>query len=267
VYHPVTIPILHILNIGQKKMKMRLLFIENTFYTGVEYFFSIGGIMEAFLGYLLLIPFIVFSAIHLWACVRSKTSVADMSKLFLMPSLLLFYIVFTLLQGGTIYWPVAAALVLSTIGDYFMRDEWDAVSVICGIIAFTLAQAAYLVFSIPQLDWEGLSLPVQLIVPFVYVLAVLFSMLRLKEYVSGIVVVILLYALAICGMSCVFTLMAIGGMTVPFWLMAVGGVIFLLSDTILSERIFVGRESAWGNFWVMVTYLLAQALIVVGIVR
>ncbi len=226
-----------------------------------------GGKMKEYLGYLLLIPFIVLSVIHLRAYVRSKTSAADMSKLFLMPLLLLFYIVFTLINGAAIYWPAAAALVLSAIGDYFMRDEWDAVSIICGIIAFTLSQAAYLVFSIPNIGWDGLPLAVQLIVPFVYALVVIFSMLRMRQYVSGIFFLVLLYALAICAMSCSFTLMAIARMDLPFWLMAAGGIIFLLSDLILSERIFVGREVVWGNFWVMAPYLLAQALIIIGIVQ
>jgi uncharacterized membrane protein YhhN len=61
--------------------------------------------------------------------------------------------------------------------------------------------------------------------------------------------------------------MAIARMALPFWLMAAGGIIFLVSDAILSERIFVGRDTHWGNFWVMVTYLLAQALIIIGIVQ
>jgi hypothetical protein len=56
-------------------------------------------------------------------------------------------------------------------------------------------------------------------------------------------------------------------MELPFWLMMAGGLLFLLSDTLLSERIFVGNDTAWGNLWVMVTYLLAQALIIIGIVQ
>jgi uncharacterized membrane protein YhhN len=68
-----------------------------------------------------------------------------------------------------------------------------------------------------------------------------------------------LYACALAAMA----VLAIGTSVVPT---AVGGALFLVSDTLLARQRFVALL-AHGDLVVMVTYHLAQFLIVVGLIR
>ena len=58
------------------------------------------------------------------------------------------------------------------------------------------------------------------------------------------------------------------GRTIPnsFWLVFGGAALFMLSDSILAINKFLTPVS-YASFWIMLTYMSAQLMIVVGISR
>lgn len=145
------------------------------------------------------------------------------------------------------------ALVLSLAGDVFLMLPTDAF--VAGLSSFLLAHVAYMV-GINQSS-EGnwlLALPVVLIV------ALLGTRLVKGIRRAGhpeLVVPVVAYVVTILGMvaSAVASGNAVG---------AVGALLFMTSDSLIGENRFV-QPRAWQPIAIMVTYHVAQALLVVSL--
>ncbi len=215
------------------------------------------------LGYLFLIPFAVLAAVHLKACFDGSRRFADVSKLFLMPLLLVYYLGAVFTAGARIFWPVIAAHVFSTAGDYFMRDEGDPIRVCAGIAFFLLAQISYIIFGVPLVLWERLPLWLPLAVAAIYAAGFVYSFLFLKAYIKRLKWIVIGYMLSICLMSWFFVMAACSLPSVPSILLAAGSLLFILSDSMLSQKLFVTGFPK-ERFFVMITYIAAQTLMVIG---
>ena len=73
-----------------------------------------------------------------------------------------------------------------------------------------------------------------------------------------------LYALLLSwtGLSALYVLLVT--QQLPYLIAFIGGLFFMLSDTILTGQQY-RKELKHGNFYVMLTYILAQGLIVLGL--
>jgi uncharacterized membrane protein YhhN len=157
---------------------------------------------------------------------------------------------------------VIAALALGLLGDIglMLSDGHADVPFIAGLSAFLLGHVAYIV-GFTKLGLHNIDLVAgALIVAGIAGLAVP-AVLRGAARTAGPP-----FALVVAGyagvLSCM-TVLAVGTSCVPI---AVGAVLFLLSDTLIARERFVATVPL-GRLLIIVTYHLAQFLILIGFIR
>ena len=199
------------------------------------------------------LPFGVVSVIHLAALVVGSQEVSVSSKALLMPALLVALLVgLPRIRSEIALW-AGLALVFSTAGDVLLGAPGE-VAFLVGVGAFSLAHVAYLLLYLRPLrtrriGWRGLL--------YVAWLAVL--LLVLLPHVGSLALPLAVYGLLLCGAAAA----ALG--TAP--IIATGALLFLTSDTLLALKFFLPRFSLWQeDFLIMLVYLAAQGLIIVGTV-
>ncbi|MEA3056154.1 MAG: hypothetical protein QOD30_1586 [Actinomycetota bacterium] len=148
------------------------------------------------------------------------------------------------------------ALVLSLAGDVFLLPDVDRF--VPGLASFLLAHVAYVVgFAVGGRGDQSL-------VPLIFVLAGLG--LSAQEVVRAVA----RSDRSLLGPVVVYTAVISMMVAASYWhgeVMGIGGaVVFAMSDSILARDRFV-RARRWMPLAVMVTYHVAQALLVVSLVR
>lgn len=196
--------------------------------------------------------FITVSMLHLAGQLAGQEPLHLVTKPLLMPALLAWFLTAT--PRSRLRTLVAVGLAWSWLGDIGLMpsgEEWF----LAGLGAFLIAQLTYSVAFWPLREDSVLVRPV-LILPY---LAVLLGLLVvLWDHLGDLLLPVVLYALAIVGMAVLAT--GVNGMA------AVGAALFVVSDALIALDAVAGvvRLPAHG-FWVMLTYLAAQTLIVMGV--
>lgn len=191
----------------------------------------------------------------------------DYSKLALMPILLLVVLRVYFKDSKRYFLLIAAGLILSLVGDYFLTKT-DELSFLLGLGSFLPAHILYgLAFVLAKED----SFEVQIIYKapvyiIVLVMSTVFTFVHLKPGMGDMVMPVVFYMIAILFMAS----MALSryGFTTQrsFWFAMAGALLYMISDGIIAFDKFkyvINRS----EFWVMLTYVLAQFLIVVGVLR
>ena len=150
------------------------------------------------------------------------------------------------------------ALAFSWLGDSLPALAGGDLAFLLMVAGFLVAQVVYVFAFWPYRDKSALHHRRWLLVPYIGVVVALVWVCA--PHAGGLLLPVLLYGL-------VLGLMAIMATGVNAWT-AVGGALFLISDALIALRAFVpGFEIPQGGFWVMVTYVAAQALIVLGVLK
>jgi uncharacterized membrane protein YhhN len=199
------------------------------------------------------LAFLAASGVHLAGQLAGATWLHQATKPLLMPPLVAWFV--TVAPAGRVRTLVIVALGWSWLGDLGLMGSGE-MWFLAGLGAFLLAQLTYVV---TFWRWRGGSVlrrPL-LLAPYVLVLAGLLAVLwgDLGDLRGPVVA----YAVVIVSMAVLAT--GAGRMV------AVGAALFVLSDALiavgsLTEQVRLPRH----GFWVMATYLAAQALIAGGIV-
>ena len=208
------------------------------------------------------IPFFVVSGIHLAACFRADTKIQAYTKPFLMPLLLLFYL--TSHPSSDTLPFVCAALTLGFLGDVLLLNDAKRWSFLGGIAAFLLGHVAYGIAMVIRMDRFP---PVWLFVLSAVALGALgLSLFRyfkphtnasmLSPMVAYLTVIL---SMAFCALSLFFARPSLAS-----WLVLMGSGSFMVSDALLSQRLFV-RPFPRDAFIIMCTYIAAQALLAIGL--
>ena len=173
------------------------------------------------------------------------------SKILLVPILLAIYILDSREQFYKIDLLFVSGLVLSFFGDLFLLFSWGFLA---GLGSFLLGHICY-IFSFKNLKT---SFSIQKYIPFV--LIYLFSLLYLLfPYLKEMKIPVILYAIIISTML----LMAV---KTKNRMLIFGAFFFVISDSILSFRLFIVKGLIY-EVLVMLTYVLAQYLLVKGMLR
>lgn len=204
-------------------------------------------------------PYAVISVVHVVALSLTHP-IAPPTKLLLMPALALAALWATL----TIWpWPRAAmalavaAIVFSWLGDgaatFFpmFDDELPMM-----LLSFGLAHVCYLL-----LFWRGRGIAVRKLPWWALIYAVVYAalMMVLVPRAGSLAMPVMAYGLLLVGTA----MLASRCGPVIAW----GGAWFLVSDAVLSLRIFLPEAMPdWTSGAVMLTYTLGQGLIVFGLV-
>ncbi len=200
--------------------------------------------------------------LHLFACFTRRTKLRRPTKVLLMPLLCGCYWTLTLALGSRPNAFVIAALLCGCLGDAFLLFPKQGVLLLCGMAAFALGHVLYVAAMLatePILRWP-IFVCIAFVLGWVVILRVaLVSKAPKRLHAPGYAYGLLLSGTAIC--ACYLMLMR----RLPNWYMLsfLGGVLFMTSDTILVRREYL-RSTRYGNFWVMLTYILAQTCLVTG---
>lgn len=202
-------------------------------------------------------------AVHLYSCAKPYPIPRNITKIFLMPLLLVFYF----RTAATVYPLVIAALLFSTLGDILLIPYLRKKPVIFlgGMASFGIAQVLYAIqirrsfqqYSVPTSRW--------LLVAFLLLLVcagVLFYLIYLKKHIPRTMIIpVVAYGalLYVMGYLSIMRVVALPEFSSVVGLLGAG--FFLLSDSVLATNIFK-ENSSQKDFVVMSTYIVAQSLIV-----
>jgi uncharacterized membrane protein YhhN len=199
------------------------------------------------------LAFLAVAGVHLVGQLTATTWLHQATKPLLMPILLAWFV--SVAPPGRVRLLVIVALGWSWLGDLLLMGSGES-WFLAGLGAFLLAQLTYVV---TFWRWRADSVLRRPLLLAPYVLALVGLLAVLWADLGDLRGPIVVYAVVIVAMAALAT--GAGRMV------AVGAALFVLSDALiavgsLTELVQLPRH----GFWVMATYLAAQALIARGIV-
>lgn len=201
--------------------------------------------------------FILASIVHLTAAFFETVKVRKISKLFLMPLLLAYFIV----VRGSMYVPVFFALIFAFWGDFFLLEPQKPVRFQLGLASFLIGHLCYIPAFISLI--ETFHIPV-LIISYIIVIALGFFIIKTLKPLKNMMIPVIIYTFVILNMS-IFALQMMLAFS-SFWSIMIfaGSLLFIISDTMLAFFTFRTIPKR-GDFLVMLFYISAQACIVIGL--
>lgn len=211
--------------------------------------------MLSVLGIVFAALFLIDAVLHLIACYRRYPKMRGATKVLLMPLLCALYLAcskeFRLL--------VVLALVFGWLGDVFLLFKSRKIFMLLGICSFAFGHVFYVGAFLSGYP----SLHVLMLIPIALCAAwMMFVRKKLLPYAPkslqkpGFVYALLL---SLTGLSALYLLLLT--QRLPYLIAFVGGLFFMVSDTILTGQQY-RRETRHGNFFVMLTYIAAQLLLI-----
>lgn len=158
---------------------------------------------------------------------------------------------------------VVAALLFGWLGDVFLLCSRSRLLMLCGMCAFALGHVFYIgsmLFAHPA-PHVVILIPVALCalwMTFVFKKLLPCAPKSLRK--PGVVYALLLSWTGLTALYLLLTTQHTG-----YLIAFIGGLFFMLSDTILTGQEY-RRETKHGNFYVMLTYIIAQSLLILGFV-
>lgn len=157
---------------------------------------------------------------------------------------------------------IVAALLFGWLGDIFLLFRNKKVLMLCGICAFALGHIFYIgaMLSDHPKPHILILIPVALCaVWMVFVVKKLIPYAPRSLKKPGF-----LYALLLSGTALTALYLLLVTQQAAFLIAFIGGLFFMLSDTILTGQQY-RKETKHGNFYVMLTYIIAQDLLILGL--
>ena len=212
--------------------------------------------------YLFLAVFIIVSVFHITVILLRKENLRRISKCFLMPLLLAVYIA----SGEHRYIFIVPALILGWIGDALLIKIEKKAHFILGLASFLLGHVCYMITFIQILGLSGnVNIPAiaVFIAPAILLGMVVFRLIKpTKEmFFPVILYMAVLVAMNFLGFQVFLLNTGIAGI-----LILSGCYNFIVSDTILAYYTF-RKVKLWGAVLLMIFYILAQAEIVMGLMK
>ena len=209
--------------------------------------------------YVFLAAFIAFTAVHLYASLKCNRLLRAVTKIFLLPMLLGWYLTSTN-QPQSI---VIAAVATSWLGDVLLIG--GPVGFAVGGTSFFISHLCFAAAYCIGLNFALVPVWVIVLAPIVYLAAVVLVFRGLRGYISNGLFVSMAGYLVINGaMNCFALFRLIADPCLATVLTFIGAVSFFASDYILFYVRFKKNGFFKTHFMVMLTYLLAEFLIVEG---
>ncbi|MDR2900278.1 MAG: lysoplasmalogenase [Treponema sp.] len=209
--------------------------------------------------YVLLGLFLLVSVIHLAAAFFGKEKLRKVSKMFLMPFLLAYFIA----ARGSVYLPVLFALIFAFLGDYFLLEPQKRIRFQLGLASFLIGHLCYIPAFISHT--ASFHIPV-FIISYIIAAAIGIFIFKKLNPVKNMIIPVMAYMIIILNMSVFALQMMLSNLMSWSVMVFIGSVLFICSDTILAFVTFHTMPKR-GNFLVMIFYITAQAFIVIGLSR
>lgn len=208
---------------------------------------------------LFLAVFLLVSAVHLYACFPPvKRRLRMVTKFMLMPLLLLCYL--GIAKSPSVL--VILAALFGWFGDAFLLLSDRKAPMLGGMLAFGVGHVFYTLYF--SRFWGGAAWWALALAGAAYLAAVAVMCRKLHPLVKSFMrPCSTLYMLLLCGTSFSILWALLSGYELWLGVAFVGSMLFLVSDGILSMEMFRERTK-YGNFFVMLSYILAQACILVA---
>lgn len=207
--------------------------------------------------------FLLYSAtalINVGSNLFSFEAIAMCSKVLLMPLLIIYVYTITKKNITSVIFLLLSALFFSWTGDISLLFDSNT-CFLMGMGFFLLAQLLYaclFIKSTPSaIQWQWWYIVPMLLITFAI-------MSQLLPMAGALQIPVGIYGLAISIMAIAAIARQGSVHRQSFWLVFIGASSFVVSDSSIAFNRFV-TPSVWGNGFVMLTYTVAQALIVLGI--
>lgn len=200
------------------------------------------------------VPFAVVGVAHLVMLLTPNGVDSNITKLLLMPTLLLAVVVAVRARPTVLLLVGAIGILFSWAGDALLESPGDF-NFLIGLGLFLCAHLAYLALFLGPLRERRMPRYAALYLVWWLVLVIV-----LAPYVGSLLVPVAVYGLAVAASAA-----SALGATRPA---AIGALLFLASDTILAFKLFVGGSEIFGiDATIMALYIAGQGLIALAVVN
>lgn len=205
--------------------------------------------------------FAVDSLIHLYASIRRNVLLRNISKVFIIPLLILIYIT----SSSAIKPLFLTALIFSWLGDLFLILKGYLFFSLGGV-SFGLAHIFFMITYYPYIHLEGFEIIIVCVAVIIYSIVIFNYFKNLYVYIPKMLLVpMIMYLLANASMNCFALALFISNPSILTSIIYIGALLFFISDCNLFAVRFKIEEIKQNHFIVMFTYIIAELLIVIGI--
>ncbi|MGO3762252.1 MAG: lysoplasmalogenase [Glutamicibacter arilaitensis] len=197
------------------------------------------------------------TAIHLLTQLFAPAGIlADVTKIMLMPLLGAIIIALTSAQRGKLIKLVLIAILFSWVGDTLPRFMEGDQGFLAMVGSFLLAQFFYIA-ALARYWRSSVMRHWWMTTPYLGAFTVL--VLLCAPGAGALLVPVLIYGVALTAMAIFGTGLGV--------LAGCGGAIFFLSDSLIALRSFTTLDIPGMGFWIMLTYVVGQAMIGIAATR
>lgn len=211
--------------------------------------------------YFCLAVFCLSTVVHLYASLRKDTRMRNVTKPFILLSLLGFYVLAA--RSPSVF--IILALVFSWLGDVLLMPKgvkWFT----AGGIAFMVSHAFFIAGYCRDIVFSEIGVLPAVLLALFFTAAVAFIFYKLKPHLpKALFYPMFLYLLINGAMNCFAIFRCISAPSTATILTAVGAALFFLSDSSLFFVRFNKDSRLKTHFLVMLTYSLGELLIVLGL--
>ena len=212
--------------------------------------------------YVFLAVFLVSTAVHLYASLRKDTRLRNMTKPFILLSLLGFYV----LAARSVSAAVVLALLFSWLGDVLLIPKgikWFT----AGGIAFMISHAFFVAAYTKDVVFSRIPVFLIVLLAVFFAAAVAFIFSKLKPHLpKALFYPMFLYLLINGTMNCFAIFRCVSVPSAATLTTAIGAALFFVSDTALFFVRFKKDSRLKTHFLVMLTYSIGELLIVLGLI-
>lgn len=210
----------------------------------------------------MLIIFIVMTSIHLYASLKKNKKLRNITKPFILTSLLGLYC-FTTKQIKAV---TVLALLFSWIGDVFLIGpgvKWFTI----GGISFMIGHFFFILSYIPDIVFTNMNLYIVLVLGLFFFIAVSIIFSKLKIHLpKGLFYPMFLYLLINGAMNCFAVYRMLSNINIQTVTTCIGAFLFFISDSSLFFVRFDKNSILKTHFLVMLTYSIGEFFIVLGLI-
>ena len=209
-----------------------------------------------------LVVFVLSTAVHLYASSKKDQKLRNITKPFILISLLGFYAMSTEHISVT----VVLALIFSWIGDLFLilkGVKWFAV----GGVSFMISHAFFALSYSPDISFAKLNIVLVILLAAIYVCAVCVIFSKLRPHLpKPLFYPMFLYLLVNGTMNCFAIFRMLSAPAASTIITCIGAILFFISDSVLFFVRFNKESRFKTHFWVMLTYSIGEFFIVLGLI-
>ena len=206
--------------------------------------------------------FFLSTAVHLYASLKKDTRLRNITKPFILPALLGFYV--TAAREPSAF--IILALIFSWIGDVLLipkGNKWFT----AGGIAFMISHAFFVAGYWIDVDFSRIPVWLILFLAVFFIVAVILIFKKLRPYLpKALFYPMFLYLLINGTMNCFAYFRAVSLLNTAGIITAIGAALFFVSDSSLFFVRFKKDGRLQTHFLVMLTYSIGEFLIVLGLI-